>query len=297
MYNWDDLRHFLAVSRHGSLNAAARSLGVDQSTVFRRLRSLEQYLGTQVFDRRKHGKYELTAAGESLAIQAGLIEEASFNIEREVRGQDLELSGKIRVTTAEDIAVVLLPPHLQAFEQKYPEISVEVITGNRYFSLSRGEADIAIRPATSSSEDRVIPRRICRTFFGLFASSSYIEAAGSPSDWQELANHKVIRWIADLAEDGFANILNEYGDPELATGSNSLMTQRAMAERGMGIAFLPEFVGRIGTDLLRVMPQVRIDSGFIWMLHHDDMRHVARVRAFVDFMTEAFRDDPGINLE
>lgn len=297
MYNWDDLRHFLAVSRHGSLSAAARSLGVDQSTVFRRLRSLEQYLGAQVFDRRKHGKYELTAAGESLANQARRIEEATFNIDREVRGQDLGLSGRIRVTTAEDIAVVLLPPHLQAFEQKYPEISVQVITGNRYFSLSRGEADIAIRPAESSTEDRVVPRRICRTFFGLFASRGYIEAAGSPASWQDLGSHKVIRWTDDLAEDGFANILNEYGNPDLATGSNSLMTQRAMAENGMGIVFLPEFVGRIGTDLVRVMPEKRIDSGFIWMLHHDDLRHVARVRAFVDFMTEAFRSDPDINRE
>jgi len=297
MDNWDDLRHFLAVSRQGTLNAAARSLGVDQSTVFRRLRSLEQNLGTQVFDRRKHGKYELTPAGERLAAQARQMEEATFKIDREVRGHDLELNGLIRVTTAEDVAVLLLPPHLRAFQQKYPDISVEIITDNRYFSLGRGEADIAIRPGESSSEDRIVPRRISRAFFGLYASRDYLDAAGSPTSWQALAGHRVIRWKNDLAGDGFAGMLNQYGDEGTASGSNSLMAQRAMAENGLGIAYLPEFVGEEGTELVRVMPQVRIDSGYIWMLHHDELRHVARVRAFVEFMIEALRSDSRLNRE
>ena len=295
MDNWDDLRHFLALARHGSLSGAAGALGVDQSTVFRRLRSLEDYLGTQVFDRRKHGRYELTAAGENLVAQAQQMEEATFNIDREVRGRDLELSGRIRITTAEDIAVELLPAHLRRFQQTYPDIAVEVITANRYFSLGRGEADIAIRPGESSSEDRIVPHRVCRTFFGLFASRDYLDSMGTPRSWEELTDHRVLRWKDDLAEDGFAGILSSYGDQSLSTGSNSLMSQRAMAEQGLGIAFLPDFVGGNSTRLVRIMPEARIDSGFIWILYHDELRRVARIRAFVDFMIDALRADP--NLE
>ena len=297
MNNWDDLRHFLALARHGSLNGAARTLGVDQSTVFRRLRSLEDYLGTQVFDRRKHGRYELTAAGENLVAQARHMEEATFNIDREVRGHDLELSGRIRLTTAEDIAVELLPTHLRRFQQSYPDIAVEVITANRYFNLGRGEADIAIRPGESSSEDRIVPHRVCRTFFGLYASRDYLDAAGTPQSWEELVDHRVLRWKDDLTEDGFAGILSDYGDQRLSTGSNSLMAQRAMAEHGLGIAFLPDFVGCASSELVRVMPEARIDSGFIWILYHDELRHVARIRAFVDFMIDALRADPNLDAD
>ena len=295
MDNWDDLRHFLAVSRLGSLNAAAKSLGVDKSTVFRRLRSLEKYLGTQVFDRRQHGKYELTAAGESLATQAQQIEEATFNIDREVQGQDLDLSGTIKVTTAEDIAVVLLPRHLLAFEEAYPAISIELLTANRYFSLGRGEADVAIRPGESSSEDRVIPRRICQTYFGLFASPGYLDKYGEPGNREDLSRHRIVRWKGELTEAGFDSLIEHYEQPGAVHGSNSLMAQCAMAEAGLGIALLPDFVGQMNDKLVPVLPDIRIDSGYIWLLHHDEMRRVARVRVFVDFMFEALRRDPNLN--
>jgi DNA-binding transcriptional LysR family regulator len=296
MDNWDDLRHFLAVARLGSLNAAAKSLDVDPSTVFRRIRSLEQHLGTQVFDRRQHGKYELTAAGEGLMVQAGRIEEATFNIEREVLGQDLQFSGTIRVTTAEDIAVVLLPDHLLAFQQNYPAISIELLTDNRFYSLGRGEADVAIRPAESVNEERVIPRKVCRTYFGLYASPDYLKIAGTPKTREDIGGHQLIRWQGDLVDEGFASITEGLAVRGVSHGSNSLMAQRAMAETGLGIAFLPDFVGDSSTRLNRVLPDLRIDSGFIWILHHGDLRHAARVRAFVEFMYQSLRGDPSLGL-
>lgn len=295
MQNWDDIRYFLAVVRHGSLVSAAQDLGVDQSTVFRRLRSLETYLGTQVFDRRKHGRYELTAAGESLAAQARHIEAATFSIDREVRGQDLELSGRVRVTTAEDIAVVLLPRHLAEFQRRFPSISIELLTANRFFSLGRGEADVAIRPGESSQEDRVIPRRICATCFGLFASADYLAQSGEPLRRADLVGHRVIRWRGNLAG-GDSDIATETDiEPDATQGSNSLMAQRAMAEAGMGIVLLPEFVGQSSAVLMQVLPEIRIDAGSIWLLHHDDLRRVARVRAFIDFMYQALQTDPLLN--
>lgn len=297
MDNWDDLRHFLAVSRSGSLKAAARSMGIDQSTVFRRLRALENCLGAQLFDRRQHGKYILTVAGESLLTQATQIEAATFNIDREVQGQDLELSGTIKLTTSEDIAVVLLPRHLIAFQQRYPTISVEILTANRYFSLGRGEADVAIRPSASSNEDRVVPRRVCRTYLSLFASPDYLEKYGEPKNRDDLADHRLVRWKGELTEGGFDSVLRDHEEQDGVNGSNSLMAQCAMAEAGMGIAYLPDFVGQASHKLVPVLALNRIDSGFIWILHHDDLRRVARVRAFVDFMVESLRQDPHLNVD
>ncbi len=296
MQNWDDLRHFLAVSRQGSLSAAARELGVDQSTVFRRLRALEKYLDAQVFDRRQHGKYELTAAGESLLAYASQIEEATFNIERDVLGRDLQVSGTIRVTTAEDIAVLLLPRHLAAFRQAFPSISIEVLTANRYFSLGRGEADVAIRPGHAPDEGRVIPRKICPTSMGFFAAPDYLKTFGIPQRHADLSRHRLLGWRGDLTVEGYTDFLDEIQGRDARYGSNSLIMHRAMAEYGLGIAFLPEFIGRLSNALVRVLPEDSYDSGFFWILHHDDLRHAARVRAFVDFMVAALRDDPLLTL-
>ena len=286
MNNWDDYRYFRELSRLGSLSMAAQALGVDQSTVFRRLRSLEEYLGTQVFDRRHHGKYELTEAGANLLIQVKQIEEAAFNIDREILGQDLKLSGTIRVTTAEDIAVVLLPQHLFEFKKLYPEITIELLTENRFFSLERGEADVAIRPVESSTEPRVIPKKIGKMPFGYFASHAYLEKAGVPQFKSDLVNHQVIDWTGNITVSGFI-------DRQAASiESDSLLVHCAMVKSGMGIGFLPLYLGNQDGSLLQILAGDQFDFEFLWILIHEDLRHSARVRAFVNYMITSLRDEP-----
>ena len=294
MENWDDIRHFLAIVRLGSLQAAAVELNVDPSTVFRRLRALENYLGTHLFDRRHRGRYQLTQAGEILVDQANQIDDSMHEIEHRVRGKDLQLSGPIRVATADDLAVALLGRHLEVFERKHPEITIELLTDNRYYSLSRGEADVAIRPGSSSDEERVVPRRICRTCFGLYASSSYISRYGNPQSRQQLADHRVIEWRENLAREELGSEVFSWFNGSARHGSNSMLSVRALAAEGLGIAMLPEFLGADETRLQRVLPDLRIDSGYIWLLHHGEMRHSARVRAFNDFIFEALQSDSRI---
>ena len=294
MKNWDDIRFFLALARSGSLSAAAKSLAVDQSTVFRRLRALETNLGAQLFDRRHHGKYELTVAGESLFRRAGEIESATYNIEREVQGQDKQLSGRIRVTTPEDIAVVLLPGLLADFKRQYPSISIELLTANRVFNLNRGEADVAIRPGEHGAEGRIVPRQVCDIWFGLYATENYLRSQGMPRHESDLDHHPMIGWSGELGGMAFSEFIASRSSPKESFGSNSLMTMRALAEQDLGIAFLPEFIGDHGDRLVRVLPRLRIDSGHIWILHHDDLRRAARVRAFVDFMYSQLRELPAL---
>ena len=294
MQYWDDIRYFLAVVRQGSLQNAASDLGVDQSTVFRRLRALEEYLGTRVFDRRRRGRYELTPAGEILVENANRIDDALHDVEHRVRGRDLQLSGPIRVATAEDIAISLLPRHLDAFEQKHPEITVELLTDNRYYSLARNEADIAIRPGFSTDEDRVIPLRVCRNCLGFYASDTYLSRFGVPESRADLVNHNAIEWRKDLARAEFAgSLFSWFGNPG-RYGCNSLISARALAVQGLGIALLPEFFGADDSRLKRVLPDLRIDAGHIWLLHHGEMRHTARVRVFKEFMFEALGSDSRI---
>jgi len=209
-----------------------------------------------------------------------------------VLGRDLQLSGLIRVTTADDIAAELLPRHLLAFQQSYPAISVELLTANRFFSLNRGEADVAIRPGDPVAEAQVIPRHVCPTCFGLFASPAYLRQAGRPAKIKDLNSHQMIGWKGDLYEHIFNTVLNEVDKPNIAYSSNSLLAQRAMVENDMGIAMLPEFLGAASGRLERILPRLRPDSGNLWILYHDKLRHAARLRAFVDFMLAALRQDP-----
>ena len=291
MQNLNDIRHFLAIVRLGSLQAAASELGVDQSTVFRRVRELEAYLGTQLFDRRYRGRYKLTRAGTTLLEQARQIEDAMHNIDYQVRGQDLKLSGNIRVATAEDMAVSLLPRHLETFERKHPEISIELLTSNRYYSLTRNEADVAIRPGFSTDEERIVPRRICKTHMGLYASKSYINRYGTPREHHDLRNHHVIAWREDLAREKFSiEVESWFADPA-RYGSNSLLSIRALAAEGLGVALLPEYLGADENRLIRILPELRINSDHFWLLHHTEMRHVARLRVFNDFICSALRTD------
>ena len=216
------------------------------------------------------------------------------DIEHRVRGKDLQLSGRIRVATSEDMAFALLPGHLRAFEREHPEISIEILTANRYLSLARNEADVAIRPGYSTDEERIVTRRICRAGVGLYASADYLARYGTPGSREDLADHHIIEWREDLARDNFFTEFNGWFCNARQHGSNSLLSIRAMAVEGLGMALLPEFLGADENQLQRVLPTIRIDSGYLWLLHHGEMRHNARIRAFTDFMYTAIRADPRI---
>ena len=191
--------------------------------------------------------------------------------------------------------MVLLPRLLSDFRRQYPSIAIELLTANRFFNLSRGEADVAIRPGDHAAEGRIVPREVCPVSFGLFATEHYLRSRGTPRNEIDLDQHHLIGWSGEPGDNDFSKFLAERKNQADSYGSNSLMAQRAMAEQDLGIACLPEFVGDHSKLLVRVMPRLRIDSGKIWILHHGDMRRAARVKAFVDFMYGALRALPVLN--
>jgi len=282
---WDDLHYVLAVGRYGTLSAAARRLGVNPSTVFRRIGLIEDRLGTRLFERHRDG-YTPTAAGEDAVALGERLEGEIDDLERRLAGRDTRPSGTVRVTTTDTLMMGALAPVLATFRACHPEITLEVVVENRFLSLSKRDADVAIRP-TSAPPDTLVGRRVCRIATAVYGASAYLAVAPSPDD---LAAHA---WVAP--DDSLAHLPSaRWLRTTLSAGQavlriNTLLGLLAAVEAGMGLAALPCFLGDAGPGLRRVRPPIDGLATELWLLTHRDLRQVARVRAFLDFTDRELR--------
>ena len=286
---WDDLRYVLAVGRHGTLSAGARYLGVNHSTVFRRIGLIEERLGARLFERHRDG-YAPTPAGEEVVALAERLEGEGGGevdgLERRLAGRDTRPSGTVRVTTTDTLLEGALAPHLAAFRAAHQEIELEVVVDNRFLSLSKRDADVAIR-ATAKPPPTLFGRRICGVATAVYGASDYLATAPSVRD---LAVHS---WIAP--DDSMTHLASTrwlrttLGTVRPVLHTNTLMGMLAAAKAGMGLAALPSFLGDAATELRRVTPPVAELATDLWLLTHRDLRRVARVRAFLDFMDKRLR--------
>ncbi|MCI2395031.1 LysR family transcriptional regulator [Aliiroseovarius sediminis] len=278
--NWDDLRVFLAVARAGSLSGAARSLGVNHSTVFRRIAGLEETLGVRLFDRLPTG-YALTPAGEKTFGIVERIEADVTTLDRTVTGQDLRLSGTVRITAIDMLAFWLLPDHIRQFRESYPGIEVEIVVGNETLNLSRRETDIALRIGNTPPET-LVGRRVGRLEFAIYGAPEY--CAAHPDT--DLAQQD---WIG--FDNAHAPLTRQFESflPGVrpAVRSNSVACAVRLAKAGLGLALLPCAIAGLKPDLTRVAELPDAFSLDLWLLTHEDLRHTARIRAVMDFMTSA----------
>lgn len=278
--NWDDLRYFLAVAKTGSLSGASRRLGVNHSTVFRRIGAFEEELGVRLFERLANG-YLLTQAGEAMQEGALRVEDEIASLSRKVTGQDLRLSGTIRVTTLDMLAFGLLPRHLAKFRTDYPGIEVELIVGNAALNLNRREADIALRVGNAPPET-LVGRRVGRLVFAIYASKTYLAGKSAV----ELAAHD---WVGFDTE--HAALTRRFGvflpSAEPLFRTNSIAAAIAATKAGIGLAPLPCGLADLEADLVRVAVLPGDFTLDLWLLIHEDLRQTARIRAFLDFLAEA----------
>ena len=280
---WGHLPYFLAVAREGSLSAAARSLGVNQSTVFRRIGALEERLGARLFERQARG-YALTGLGERVLPLAMRMEDDALAVERIVVGADDALQGVIRFTTVLEL-LACVAPHLRAFMDRYPGIGLDIDTDPRVASLGRREADVALRPGGPPSELDVVGRKLVRAPLAAYASADYLERRGRPSAMEDLAGHNLIAFTAP----GRAPLQHPRSRTMMRIGS---MSGQALAARsGAGVAALPVFVGDADPTLERLFIVPAPATHHVWLLTHADLRQTARVRTFIDFLSEAIRRD------
>ena len=274
--------------------ASARVLGVNQTTVFRRLNAMEARLGTRLFERLPAG-YRLTAAGESLLPSAERVEEEISAAELRLAGEDLRPSGSIRVTTTEDLMVAFLQPHVAAFRRAFPDIRLEIVTGNLLFDITRREADIAIRP-TARPPEHLVGRDLGRIGWAVYASDSYLEHRDLPRNALSLRGHAIVTADETLASiDASRWIMSQVEEQDVVFRSDSLLVQLAAVREGIGIAVLPCFLGDPEVGLRRVLDTVEVaDTDGCWLLTHPQLRHVARIRAFMHFIAESVESDRAI---
>jgi DNA-binding transcriptional LysR family regulator len=280
--DWDNLRYVLAVADAGSLAGAARQLGVNHTTVLRRLGAFEEQLGVRLFERLPTG-YVLTAGGEELIAAARDIDDTVTTLGRKLTGQDLRLSGTVRVTTTDTLMGSILPEILAAFRAAHPGIQIEVALSNSMLNLSRRDADVAIRPARNPPE-ALVGRQVARIAFAVYGSPDYL--AKRPA--ADLAAHQ---WVApddSLADTSVAAWLRaELRESEITLRADSLLALRQAAAAGFGLAALPCYLGDTSQGLVCVHPPISAMETALWILTHEDLRHTARIRAFIEFVAGA----------
>jgi DNA-binding transcriptional LysR family regulator len=291
LLDWDDLRFFLAIARLGSLSAAARELRVTQSTVGRRLASLESALGARLLHRTPEG-YVPTLAGDAMMGQAERVEAEVLAVERTVGGRDAQLEGMVRVTAVDTLASHVLVPCFAALQTGSPEVALELVADVRHFSLAMREADIAVRLAPFEGHDLVV-RRIGVLAHGLYASPAYLERHGEPDFGAGCAGHRLVASL-DAAEvpqlAGWLAEIAPRATVALRTDSPEAQLQGALC--GAGIACLPRLRGDAFGARLRGLapPQAQAAAVGIWLAVHKDNRRTPRIRLVLDAVVAAFRD-------
>lgn len=289
--DWNDLRYFLAVSSAGTLVGAARELGVEHTTVSRRLAALERALETRLFIRGPEG-LTLTAAGVDLLAPAEEMQRNADAIERLVAGQDQKIEGQVRLTIPEAMNTYALQA-LAGLRERHPGLLVEVLSDNRDLDIRRGEADLAIRIRDIADPD-LIGRRIGSSTWALYAAPAYIERKGSISSADQLRGHDLIQYDASLARiPGAVWLAAHAHEANVVVRGNSVAAVSDAATIGFGIAALPCFLGDHNPALRRFYPE-RIGAADIMLVVHPDLARVARVRATMDFIVELFVRDAAL---
>jgi DNA-binding transcriptional LysR family regulator len=286
MFDWDDARFFLAIARAGSVSGAGRSLRVQQSTVSRRLAGLEECLGARLFERTPDG-YILTAAGETLQARAERMEEEAMSAERELLGRESRIAGVVRLTTPEAFGNGFMAPLVARLRLEQPEILLELVAANAKLSLTKREADLAIRSGRPQ-QALLVMRRMGELADGLYASREYLARRGRPAG-PDLRDHDYIDYddgYSSQAEMAWLRQLARPGRCALrVTGTHGMF---GAVHAGLGIGVLPCWMGDAEEKLERVLPAERYAAD-LWMVLHRDLRHVARIRVVAEFLARELK--------
>ncbi len=279
--NWDDLRLFLAVARTGSISGAARQLGVQHSTVSRRMRQLEEKLGARLIERKQSG-YELTSAGEDVKESACRIEREVIGVDGALSGKDTSLVGPLRVTAINNMATSVFMPMFASFSKAHPLVELHISVSNTDASLAQREADVAIR-LSNSPTDTLIGTRVLSVASTIYAGRSYLEQLrqdGGEPKWIGVdccEFHKA--WTKQSCGDQAPNFVSD----------DTLLTMSAIRE-GLGVSILPCFMADNDPLIERYSdPDPIYDLG-LWVLLHPDLKRTARVLAFRDHMISSINE-------
>jgi len=289
--DWNDLRYFLAIARAKTLAGAARDLGVEHTTVGRRLSALETALGARLFIRGPDG-LAATAAGREMLPLAEAVATSVEAIERRVSGDDGRLEGTVRVSTSEALSGYFVK-RFMALRERHPGLVVEILSGNHASDLLRGEADLAVR-ARPVTEPDLVARKLGGAGWSLYASQDYVDQKGAPLTPEDLSGHDVVVFDGSLSQTPGALWMTKHADgTNVVMRGNSIVAVFNAAICGMGITALPCILAE-ATPVLRRLTLRVLGTREIFLVVHPDLARVARVRAVMDFIVELVERDAAL---
>jgi DNA-binding transcriptional LysR family regulator len=282
--DWNDLRYVLAIVRSQSAAAAARSLGVSHATVMRRIQDLEKKLGTLLFTRHSSG-YSPTELGTALGELGLSIEDSLGSTSHQLDAKTTDLAGRIRFTTTDSLALVILPPILASFNESFPQIQIDLVVTNSLLDLDKLDADVSLR-ICSNPPGNWVGRRLARMDCGVFASGIYLNAhAGKP-----LADMNWILPCGPLASARPSHWLKKAIDkPNIVLSADSFLVIQKLVEQNIGVAVLPRFIATSGQALEQIEPLPQRYSNEIWLLTLPHTKNVSRIKLFTKHLAEGIK--------
>ena len=281
MTDWEDLHHFVTLAREGTLSAAARALGVDHATVARRVAALEQSTGLKLIDRRSRAT-TLTEDGKRIAMVAVPMEEAAFAVGRAAQAAKPGVDGEVTISAPPNFASSVIAPQLVRLHLQYPGIRIKLIGEKRRASLSRREADVALR-LMRPVEAGLFVRKIGSFGFSLYGAPGYLDKTPAHA-------FAFIGYDASMADSPQEVWLRSIiGQREVVLRTNDLETQVAAARAGLGVAALPHYLGDGDPRLQRHVVAGRPISRDVWLAVHRDLRQVPSVRAVMEFLVSCLK--------
>jgi len=277
--NWDDMRIFLAVARTGTLGAAGGRLDMDPTTVARRIARLEQRIERTLFEQTPGG-HVLTPRGTELLAHAQAMESAAMASTEGAARDGIYPGGTVRVSVSEGFCAWIVAPHLGEFADAHPEVSVELVASTGFLNPSRREADVAIMLARPKSGPLLV-RKLTDYHLGLYGAAQ----AAAPASPAALRSARMVGYVPDLIYSPALRYLDDVaGGLKAMLSSTSVNAQATMVRHGAGLGILPCFIGESDPALVRMLAdEIDIRRAF-WLVVHRDVRGIARVKAFVDWL-------------
>ncbi|TQS73057.1 LysR family transcriptional regulator [Rhodobacteraceae bacterium] len=287
-YDWNDLKFFLALHRSKRMVLAGQALGIDQTTVARRVRQLEKSIGAQLFTKTNDG-YEISSAGMRVLPLALEVERAAARAREQIGGEAGRLSGVVRVGAPDGLGIHFVAPVLTRFQEQYPDVKIELLVRSRTFRLSQQEAHLTFSMALPTS-GRLLARRMTEYELGFYASRGYLEAHGRPTKLEELKGHNIVGYIDEMLPTDAMRYQVELGmSNRIDFGSNSILAQREAIREGGGIGVLPAYVIHDDPDLIPILAPRHVLKRTMWIISHQSTEDLARVRLVSDFLQNATR--------